>query len=391
MQPTNEEPGLFSNKNADPVWEPTDDEIACALELNTLSTFRTQFRWLRTKFKSFQAILEAPPDELNVIPERSAFLKKRFIEHRAMLTVGTERAKVPSEVDVITYFDSRYPATLKELHTPPPVLFVRGDLNYEFCSSISIVGTRSFTDYGRQMAEHFAYQLAGWGFTIVSGGARGIDSIAHKSALQAAGKTIAVLGCGIDFVFPRENEKLFDEIAEKGALVTEFPMGSVPEKFNFPARNRLIASLGRGTLIIEAAEKSGALITADHALQTGREVFAVPGRITDGRSRGTNRLIQDGAHIALDSTDIPIRFGLIVIEGASPDSDKAAEQLTGDEALVYEAVGLEAKDTDDIVREVGIPAQRVLAALLILQTKGLVRELPGSRFVRPVGTLKSPN
>jgi DNA processing protein len=220
---------------------------------------------------------------------------------------------------------------------------------------------------------------------IISGGARGIDSIAHQSALKAGGRTIAVFGSGIDFIFPAENKKLFESIAESGAIVTEFPLGTVPEKFNFPMRNRIISGLARGTLVVEAPEKSGALITAELALQGGREVFAVPGRLTDMRSKGANLLIRDGAHPALDPTDIPLRFGLIVVHTDNPDSGKAAAGLEGDEALVYPAVGLEAKNVDDLVREVGLSAPRMLSTLLILQTRGLIRELPGSRFVRPVG------
>jgi DNA processing protein len=377
----------------DPVpieWEPTEEEIACALELNTLSTFRSQFRHLRTRFHSFVAMLEAPAEKLDSFPEGSGFLRDRYVDQRAGLRVGTERAKVPGNVTIVTYFDSRYPLQLRGIYNPPPVLYVRGDISFDYNMSLAIVGSRAFTDYGRQTAELFAYQLASWGFTIVSGGARGIDSVAHHAVLNARGKTLSVLGSGIDVVFPAENKDLFGRIAESGAVITEFPMGTIPDKFNFPMRNRIIAALSRGTLVIEAPEKSGALITAELALQCGRDVFAVPGRITDGRSKGTNLLIRDGAHIALDPCDVPLRFGLIVLDGASPGSEKIAAQLEGDEALVYTAVTLEAKPADAIVREVGISAPRVLAALLILLTRGLVKELPGSRFVRPVGGPKLP-
>jgi len=375
---------LFAEEPEPIEWEPTDDEIACAVELNTLSTFRTQFRRLRTKFHSFRAMLEAPIEQLDVFPEEAAYLKERFAEQRVSLAVGREYSRLPEGVEVVTWFDRRYPAQLRNIFNPPPVLYVRGDIGFDFTASLSIVGSRAHTDYGGQTAERFAYQLASWGFTIVSGGARGIDSIAHKAAMSAGGKTISVFGCGIDVVFPAENRKLFEEIAQKGALVSEFPIGTIPEAFNFPARNRIIAALTRGTLVAEAPEKSGALITAELALQNNREVFAVPGRLTDLRSTGANKLIRDGAHPALDPSDVPLKFGLIVLDGGPPDSERAASQLQGDEALVYAAVSLEAKPVDALVHDVGLSAPRVLAALLFLQTKGMVRELPGTRFVRPV-------
>ena len=388
MHSDGDTPTLFRDHVPEADWEPTEDEIACALELNTLNTFRTHFRRLKGEFRSFRSMLEAPEEALREIPGWADAWRKLFMEQRARLTVGNELSRLPGDVRIVTYFDPEFPPALRELYNPPPVLYVRGDLSYDFPASLSMVGSRVYSEYGRRTAEQFAYQLASWGFTIFSGGARGIDSIAHKGALAAGGKTMAVFGCGIDVVFPAENRDLFARIAESGAIISEFPIGTVPEKFNFPARNRLIATLSRGALIVEAAEKSGALITADLALQNGPEVFAVPGRLTDGQSRGTNRLIQDGAHLVLDPSDIPLRFGLTLLHADPSFSDKAAEQLKGDEALVYEAVGLEAKSSDALVREVGIPAPRVLAALLILQTKGLVRELAGSRFVRPIGHAK---
>ena len=378
------EPVLFDENTVLPDWEPTDDEITCALELNTMNSFRSQFRRLRTRFNSFRAMLEAEMNDLAAFTDWAEGYRDRFIEQKSQLLIGSEMEKVPEDVEIITYFDQAYPQQLREIYDPPPVLYIRGDFSFDHSTSISIVGSRSFSDYGRSTAEMFAYQLASWGFTVISGGARGIDSIAHRAALDAGGKTIAVMGSGLDVIFPAENDKLFRRIGEKGALITEFPMGTIPEKYNFPARNRIIAALSRGTLVIEAPEKSGALITADLALQNGREIFAIPGRLTDGRSRGTNKLILDGAHIALDPSDIPVRFGLTVLEGDEVQEEDITAQLRGDEAVVYGATGLEAKEADALVREVGLPAARVLSALLILQTRGIVRELPGSRFVRPV-------
>ncbi len=384
MVPDNSEPGLFNGHVPDFDWEPSDAEIAAALELNTLTTFRTQFRRLRTRYSSFVKMHRLTESDLVVFSDWADVNKQRYLDGACGLTMGTELEQVPGDVKIITYFDSRYPPQLRDIYDPPPVLYVMGDISFDYSTSLAIVGTRTKTEYGRRTTEHFAYQLASWGFTVISGGARGIDSIAHYSALDADGKTIAVLGCGIDVTFPPENKRLFRDIAETGAIISEFPMGLYPGKYNFPARNRIIAALGRGTLVIEAPERSGALITAELALQNGKDVFAVPGRLTDGRSRGTNKLIHDGACMVLDPSDIPLRFGLTVVEGDDAVPVDLAAHLDGDEALVYKAVTLDAREADVIVREVGLPAPRILSALLILQTKGLVKELPGSRFVRPV-------
>jgi DNA processing protein len=390
MQYSKMDLALFEKELHEFDWEPTVEEISLALELNTLNPFRLQFRRLRTIFKSFKAIFEARIYDLDGIPDWRGVHRDNYLKRVSEIKPGTEMVKIPGDVKIITYFDSRYPRQLREIYDPPPVLYVLGDISYDYKTSLSIVGTRLNSDYGRSITEQFSYQLASWGFTIISGGARGIDSISHQGALQAGGGTFAVLGNGIDFVFPAENKKLFEEIPENGALISEFPMGTVPEKFNFPARNRIIAALGRGLLIIEAPERSGALITADLAMQGGKELFVIPGRLTDKRSSGTNKLIQDGAHLVSDPSDITIRFGLTIMEDSNQSPEEETVQLTGDEKVIYEAVGLEAKETDILVREIGLPVQRVLSALLVLQTRGLIKELPGSRFVRPVRQLGKP-
>lgn len=388
--------GVMSNSDQEnfsgnKAWEPSKLEIALALELNTIPTFRSQFKRLKTRFSNFSDIFRAAPDDLSMFPRAGDRVKTRLLMSMEKIEIGREYEKIPDGVDIITYFDSRYPASLKEVYDPPPVLYVRGKLEYDYSSSICIVGSRIFSDYGRQMAERFSYQLSSWGFTIISGGARGIDSISHQACLNAGGNTFAVFGCGIDVVFPVENRKLFEKIAAAGALVSEFPIGTIPEKYNFPARNRIIAGLSRGALVIEASEKSGALITIDMTSQLGREVFAVPGRLTDMGSRGTNFVIRDGGHLAIDPSDIPVRYGLIVIEGKPDEIRDPALILKGDEAAVYECISLEARSADDIVHESGLNTSRVLSALLFLQTRGLVRELPGTRYVRPVSSALPPD
>ena len=394
MQNSANEPVLFETSDPAFDWEPTEEELSLALELNTLNSFRLQFRRLKTIFSDFKAIFNANASDLGVFTDWGEPYRIKYLKKVEALKPGTELSKVPDDVHIITYFDKRYPPQLREIYDPPPVLYVKGDLKYDYQTSIAIVGTRLYSDYGRMATERFSYQLSSWGFTIISGGARGIDSIAHRTAILAGGKTIGVLGCGINVVFPSENRKLFDEITLDGALISEFPMGTIPEKFNFPARNRIIAALGHGTLVVEAPEKSGALITSDLALQNGKDVFAVPGRLTDKRSDGCNRLIQDGAHMVLDPSDITIRFGLTIIEDDTHNREQIMPSLSGDEKLVFDAVGLEARDTDVLVREVGLSASRVLSTLLVLQTRGLIKELPGSRFIRPVkpsGSIFPPN
>jgi len=379
---------LFPDSPDNNEWPSGPDETACALELNTLNSFRTQFRKLRTRFKSFREILEAPLGKFLAIENWPDIYKQNFVEKKSRLIVGTELGKIPEGIRIITYFDPEYLEPLRDLFDPPPVLYVRGNISYNFKESLSIVGSRDSTDYGMMITDQFSRQLSEWGFTIISGGARGIDSTAHRAALDCGGKTIAVFGCGQDVIFPAENAKLFARIAEKGMIISEFPMGTIPEKFNFPARNRIIAALGRGTLIVEAGEKSGALITAELASQIGRDVFAIPGRLTDPLSKGTNMLIADGAHPVSCPSEIAERFGLIVAPSNGELSENVLETLNADEAIVYESVGLEAKDLDSIVREIGLPAQRVISALLMLQTRNLVKELAGSRFVRPVNLRK---
>jgi len=388
----NDTPTLFNNDSDYSYWKPTSAELAIAVELNTIGTFRTQFRRLKTRFKDFASMMGMSYHDLDIFTDWADSNKELLLERIGELRFGTEFDNIPDQISIITWFDQRYPKSLRDIYDPPPVLYVKGDISYDYSSAVSIVGTRNMTEYGRSAAEMFSYQLGSWGFTVISGGARGIDSVAHQSCIDAGGRTFAVLGCGLDVIFPVENKKLFEEIARSGAVVGEFPMGTIPEKYNFPARNRIIAGLGRGTIVVEAPEKSGALITADLSLQNHREIFAIPGRITDGRSVGANQLIRDGAHIALDPMDIAIRFGLTVVESDDTGSPDPAERLEGDEAIVYSLTGLEARDADEITRESGLSSSRILSALLILQTRGLIKELPGGRFVRPVLSLaKKPS
>jgi DNA processing protein len=362
------------------------NELPLLLELNKINSFRSQFPILRENFNSLAELAAAVPRRLLSIkdlPKRSADL---LAEKLPMLEPGLEFDAVEKAgFAIVTCFDQTYPKQLADLHQPPPVLYIRGDMQFDYRLSLSIVGSRSTSPHGVSITNKLAYELGGAGFCIISGGARGIDSVAHQGALDAGGRSIAVMACGLDDPYPPENAKLFERIADSGALISEFPLGTIPEKFNFPTRNRIIASLSRGTLVTEAGEKSGALITADHALELGRDVFAVPGRPTDMTARGANKLISDGAFVVMSFADIIERFGLTIAKKTSGQSDVDLSTLTESERTVYEAVDLAPILVDELARRLGKDVSELMEPLVSLQLKGLIREMPGKSFVRTVG------
>ncbi|QUW02071.1 DNA-processing protein DprA [Chloracidobacterium validum] len=293
--------------------------------------------------------------------------------------------------EVLTLADADYPALLRELHNAPLVLFVKGAWRAVLAQPcIAVVGSRACSTYGRNAAAKLARDLAANGVTVVSGLARGIDAAAHEAALEAHGCTVAVLGTGLDDIYPRENAKLAERITETGALVTEFPFEKPPMPKNFPYRNRLIAGLCLGVVVVEAAEHSGSLITARLALEQGREVFAVPGNITSGKSVGTNRLIQDGAKLVMDWQDVISEFSYDIRQrlrkGQLPP--KLAEpplpfDLGPDERTVLALIGYDQPIyVDGLIMQSGLGQPRTLAALLNLTLCGALRELPGKCYVR---------
>jgi DNA processing protein len=292
---------------------------------------------------------------------------------------------------VLTLADAAYPALLRDIPDPPLLLFVRGNLSEALAQPcLAIVGSRSCSTYGRNAANRLARDLASRGVTIVSGLARGIDTAAHEAALDVGGQTIAVLGTGLDDTYPRENARLAGRIAEAGTLVTEFPFEKPPAPQNFPYRNRVIAGLCLGVLIVEAAEQSGSLITARLALEQGREVFAVPGNITSGKSIGTNRLIQDGAKLVMDWQDVVAEFSYDLRQrlrtGQSPATPKESPlpfDLGEDEQCLLGLVGFDQPVyVDGLIVQSGLGQPRTMAALLNLTLRGLLRELPGKCYVR---------
>ena len=293
---------------------------------------------------------------------------------------------------LLTWDEPEYPTRLREIYDPPPLLYVAGDTSLLSRHLISIVGTRRPTPYGNQMAERLGRDLAARGIVVVSGLARGIDASAHHGALSApAGRTIGVLGCGIDVVYPKENRKIFDEIREHGALITEFPFGTFPAPQNFPIRNRIIAGMALGVVVIEGAQYSGSLITARLAMEFGREVYGVPGNATQASSFGPNQLIKQGAKLVTGWEDVveelptPIRAELTPVESASPAERESLvqESLGLSERPIYDLLSTDQScHVDQIVETSGLTSSEVLAALFDLELKGVVRQLPGKQFVK---------
>lgn len=288
----------------------------------------------------------------------------------------------------ISLNDPDYPEGLREIHDAPIVIYGKGDWTGAMAQPrVAIVGSRHCSTYGRNITAKIARDLASHGITVVSGLARGIDSAAHEAVLEVDGRTIAVMGTGLDDIYPRENEKLAGKIAERGALLTEFPFDKPPLPQNFPYRNRVISGLSLGVVVVEAAEQSGSLITARLAMEQGREVFAVPGNLTSAKSIGPNRLIQDGAKLVMDWRDVVAEFSyelrLLMKRGETAIHPLTQPELSGDEKAVFDRIGLDAPvHIDQLFQNAGIPNGAVLTALLGLEMKEAVRELPGKFYVR---------
>jgi DNA processing protein len=279
--------------------------------------------------------------------------------------------------------EGEYPAYLSQIYDPPPLLFVRGDPQYLNRASLAVVGTRGPSLYGRETARDLSASLAAAGFTIVSGLARGIDSIAHEAALDAGGSSVAVLGCGVDTIYPPENETLAARIMERGAVISEYLMGTPPDSKNFPRRNRLISGLSRGVLVVEAGAHSGALITAAYAVDQDRDVFAVPGDVARGLSYGTNVLIQQGARLVQSVRDVLSELGgapLPAGAGGGQEYEAPRPALSLEERRVFDGLSREPAHVDELAGKLGMDVSRLLGLLLQLQMKSLVREHAGKLY-----------
>jgi len=288
---------------------------------------------------------------------------------------------------IVTQDDPDYPELLRQIYDPAIVLYVKGQLSAKDKNSVAMVGSRMTTHYGVEIARKLAYQLAYLGVTVVSGGARGIDTAAHQGALTGRGRTVAVLGTGINLVAPPENAKLFEQIAANGALITQFPFNRPADKQSFPIRNRIVAGMTLGTVVVEANLTSGALITANFATEYGRQVFAVPGRIDSPRSKGCHDLIKKGAKLCEGAEDILSEFEyLFPASNRPPTAGQTgilpALELSENERKVYDALDHEEVGIDDVIRKSGLPSSAVSVALLSLEMKRLIRQLPGKMFVK---------
>ena len=276
--------------------------------------------------------------------------------------------------DLLTWSDPAYPTLLKEIDDPPVVLYAKGDLSCLRQRTISIVGTRNPSVNGRETARRFAFELAGWGMTIVSGLALGIDAAAHQGCLEAAGKTIAVMGTGVNCIYPRQHAKLSERISENGLLISEFPLHTQPIAGHFPRRNRIISGLSSSTLVVEAAIRSGSLITARFACEQNRDVLAIPGSIHNPQSRGCHHLLQQGATLVTSSAEVMSQLGIEM--SSNPPADIVATLADGDKNLV-ECIGFETTSVDQMILRSGLTHESVICGLADLELQGLVQAIPG--------------
>lgn len=343
-----------------------------------------KFKQLVEHFGSPKAVWDAGHHQLAQIPGIGKAIPA-ILDKKIRDSIDSTMHKIKGTgVKILRIIDDDYPDNLKNIYDPPPVLYIRGSVEQCDKKAIAIVGSRNATEYGWDMAQELAYHLAVRGITVVSGMARGIDTCAHQGALEAGGRTIAVLGCGVDITYPPENKKLKARIEESGAVVSEFGIGMGPLPGNFPARNRIISGLSMGVLVIEARERSGALITVDFAVEQGREVFAVPGNVKSKGSAGTNKLIRDGAKMVTCVEDIleefPDLWGMKTISEGKEKRQYA--NLDKDEIKILENIDSEPVHIDILTRKTGYNIQKVNSVITIMEMKGILKQLPGKYFMR---------
>jgi DNA processing protein len=367
-------------------------------DLLTLSTIPGigpgRLRALVSHFKDTRAITHASAKELtaaegierktaltivNFFRDSGKSLAKRYVDHQ-LARVNKVDARI------VTLWDRDYPSHLKKIYDPPPFLFVRGDFDTHDTAAIAIVGTRGPTSYGSRIAEQFAGELARLGVTIVSGLARGIDTIVHQATLKAGGRTLAIIGSGVDIIYPPENKPLVERIVEQGALVSEFEMGAKPDAGNFPRRNRIISGMTLGTLVVETGVDGGAMITATTALDQNREVFAIPSAIGDKRRSGTNFLIKEGKALLTETVE-DILAELTprlksVLKDHTQGSRESPPDLTLFEKQLFDALHDDPLHIDVLAERAHMATSEALVHLLSLEFKGAVRQLPGKMFLK---------
>jgi DNA processing protein len=339
---------------------------------------------LLDRFPSPQAIWEATQDEIAALPGFAA-VAAQMVSERSDEALERELENAEEKgIQFITLLDPDYPPLLRQIETPPPVLYVKGDLSVDTTRTIGIVGTRRSSGYGRAVASRLAYGLGRLGLIVVSGMAEGIDTAAHKGALKASAHTVAVLGAGFGHLYPASNRGLASRIERTGTLLTEYPLDMRPARWTFPQRNRILSGISRGVVVVEAPERSGALITARFALEQGREVFAVPGNLTSTASTGPNRLIKDGAKLVEDTGDIIGEFPDLsaLVHPQAEQAQASVPSLSEQELGVYERIGLEPVHIDDIISHGELSPTEAAHILLRLQMADLIREVEGRRYIR---------
>ncbi len=335
------------------------------------------------RFGSARQILAASRKALEECP----FLRKDTLgclcDQKMLATAAAERELQLAEkagITILCWDDPLFPPLLKEISDPPPMLHVLGDPQLLSAPGIAMVGARAASSYGLQVAGRLAAELARQNLVIISGFALGIDTAAHRGALAAGGKTIAVMGCGLDIIYPSQNQKLHEQIISHGAIISESPLGTQPEGFRFPARNRIISGLSLGVVVVEAAHRSGTLITAHQALEQGRDVFAIPGRIDSPKSEGCHRLIQEGAKLVHNATDILEELALTCT--AATEIRPQAPSLPPEEETVFSLLEVYPRNIETIIQAAQLPAHRISEILLHLELRGLVISLPGNHYQR---------
>lgn len=366
--------------------DPTSSQTAAWLTLNA-SGLTPMRQWaLVQALGDAEAVLSAREAELRAVEGIGARHIASLREARVTVDAAAMAAKLQDiGGSILPITDEGYPPLLRQIPDPPVVLFVSGGFDRRDELAVAMVGTRRRSDYGQRVAEQLAADLVRRGFTIVSGLAMGIDSDAHRTALDAGGRTIAVIACGLDVDYPQENRGLRERIAQSGAVITELALGTPSLRERFPARNRIIAGLSLGTVVVEAPEKSGALITARLAAEYGREVFVVPGSVLSPTSKGCNALIRDGATPVTAAEDIVEGLGIML--AAVPEREPARErerkldELPTDQRTVLQQLSYEPRNIDDIIARAGLPAAQVTGALMLLEVKGLIRRFPGNTYV----------
>lgn len=344
-----------------------------------------RLRHMLEQFGNPETILKASADRLAKVKGIGRDTAEAIADWENRIDLSKELERIDDyDCFVLTAADPIYPNALKEIYDPPIALYVQGTLEEKDHHGVAMVGSRMTTPYGLDTARKLAFQLAHAGVTVISGGARGIDTAAHQGCLRGGGRTIAVVGCGLDIIYPSENRSLFENIAQQGAVITQFPFGRKADRQTFPIRNRIVAGMSLGTVVIEANKTSGALITANMAVDNGRQVFAVPGRIDSPRSKGCHVLIKNGAKLCESVEDILGEFEYLFPPpsncGQPGDSAPATMPVSEEEAVLWRLVEDQECHIDELVRASGWPVEKVSVLLMAMELKGLVKRMPGQVY-----------